>query len=48
MPSRFAPIFTRVTDAEVGPVASNTSARDIVEWTARPVFFDSSATSGSR
>ena len=32
----------------VGPVPSKTSLRDITILTGRPVFFDSSAATGSR
>lgn len=48
VPSRFAPIFTRMCVPGVGPVASNTSARVMYIFTGRwPALRDSSAASGS-
>ena len=48
-PSRFTPIFTRITDPEVGPVAISTSARFITSLTGLwPAFRESTAASGSR
>ena len=48
VPSFFAPIFTRLQEPHVGPLASNVSARLISIFTAWPVLRDSSAATGSR
>ena len=47
-PSFVQPIFTRMREPEVGPVARNTSSRDITILTGRPVFRASSVAVGSR
>ena len=47
VPSRLAPIFTRLWVPEVGPVPSKTSWRVMIILTGRPVFFDSIAATGS-
>ena len=48
VPSFLTPILTRIEAPEVGPVDLNTSSRLITILTARPVFFDSAAATGSR
>jgi hypothetical protein len=48
VPSRLAPTFTRHTVPEVGPVARNTSSRDIIIFTGRCALRDSSTANGSR
>ena len=48
VPSFVTPILTHIEAPEVGPVALNTSSRLIMILTGRPVFFDSSAATGSR
>src|SRR5262245_53834522 len=48
VPSRIAPNFARTFDPEVGPVARNTSSRDITIFTGRFDFFDRRIASGSR
>ena len=47
-PSLVAPIFTRMCDAGVGPVPSNSSMRLMIILTGRPVSRDSTAATGSR
>ena len=47
-PLSSAPILARTCEPGVGPVARNTSPRDMTILTGRPVFFDSSNATGSR
>ena len=47
VPSRFAPIFTRMYVPEVGPVACSTSCRERLTRTGRPVRCESIAAIGS-
>src|SRR5215813_4182019 len=46
LPSLVAPILTHIEPPDVGPVALKTSSRDIVIFTGRPDFCDSSAATG--
>ena len=48
LPSRVAPSLTRMWLADVGPVPSNTSARDMATLTGCPHLRDRAATTGSR
>ena len=48
VPSRLAPSLTSITPPEVGPVARNTSSRDITIFTGRCALRDSATASGSR
>ena len=47
-PSRVAPIFTVISDPEVGPVALKTSSRVIASLTGRPLLRASARAIGSR
>ncbi len=47
-PSFVAPRRTSITLAEVGPLARNTSSRDITIFTGRPHLRDSASATGSR
>ena len=48
VPSDFAPTFSHTRVAAPGPVARNTSSRDICIFTGRPHLRDSATASGSR
>ena len=48
LPSLVAPILTVLDDPDVGPVARNTSSRDITILTGRPDFFARTSANGSR
>ena len=48
IPSLLAPIFTLMKLPEVGPVASNISARPMEIFTGRRAFLESAAATGSR
>src|SRR5689334_4778865 len=47
LPSRVTPIFTVIDAPEVGPVALNTSSRDIMIFTGWPDLRDSTTATGS-
>ena len=47
VPSRVAPILTRVSAEETGPVARNTSSRLMTIFTGRPDLRASTAATGS-